>query len=336
MLRQAKYDKRKGAIKMQKKENSLPKQGIDGCTFNIESKWIHTPLINEVPLINSNGDVYGTLKQIGIDYVLFICPPKYVRKNNAIPFGISDFPYLEEMKEDIERFLKKQFPKGYYITSAKMEVNETDTMVGECQCENIFDLFCNSLLHEKDQNIFYVTQSKDCLIKRDVDSMVSRTVGNQWKLKCYNKTKMLEMEMNMELEDTSIRIEFILMTRKLHKLFGKKLSICNIFSQSGFMLLINEYKLLMDNLIDNYVKKYLSLVHKQLLEDLRRMESPTDVYCLWKENIHDKDQLKKVLKIWYKERDMNDNSNQVLQGLNKKFELPKDTFKTVKKFHYNC
>lgn len=321
---------------MRKIESSHPKQGIDGCTFYIEPKWIYTPLMSEVPLMNSNGNVYGTLKQVGIDYVLFVCPPKYVRTTNAIPFGIFDLTYIDEMREDIERFLKKQFPKGYYITSAKMEVNETDTMVGRCQCENIFDLFCNSLLHEKDQNIFYVTQSKDCSIKRDVDSMISRTIGNQWKLKCYNKTKMLEMEINMELEDSAIRIEFILMTRKLHKLFGKNLSIANIFSQSGVMLLINEYKLLMDNLIDNYVKKYLSKVHKQLLEDLRRLESPTDVYCLWKENIHDREQMKKVLRSWYRERNMNDNSNQVLQGLNKKFKLPDDTFKTVKKFHINC
>ena len=321
---------------MQKKENGLPKQGIDGCTFTIEPKWICTPLISEIPLKNPTGDEYGNLKQIGIDYVLFVCPPKYVRQTNAIPFGISDLPYIDEMREDIKRFLKKQFSKGYYITSAKIEVNETDTMVGKCQCKDIFDLFCNALLHEKDQNIFYVTQSVDCLIKRDFNSMVSRTVGNQWKLKCYNKTKMLELEMNVELEDTAIRMEFILMSRKLHKLFGKKFSIDSIFSQSGFMLLINEYKLLMDNLIDNYVKKYLSMVHKQLLEDLRKLKSPTDVYCLWKENVHDKEQLKKILSVWYKERNMNDNSNQVLQGLNKKFELPQDTLKTIKKFHDNC
>ncbi len=143
---------------MKEKENGQPKQGIDGCTFSIESKWYYKPLVNEILLKSPSGTVFGTLKQVGVDYVLFVCPPKYVRDTNEYPFGISDLPYLDDMRKEIERVLKKEFPKGYYLKATKIEVNLTDTMVGKCQCENIFSLFCDSMLHNKDQNILYVTQ----------------------------------------------------------------------------------------------------------------------------------------------------------------------------------
>ena len=265
-----------------------------------------------------------------------VCPPKYVRDTNEYPFGISDLPYLDDMRKEIERVLKKEFPKGYYLKATKIEVNLTDTMVGKCQCENIFSLFCDSMLHTKDQNILYVTQSKECQIDKDIPGFVSRTVGNQWKLKCYDKQKQLDVEMDIQISEPLVRMEFILLSRKIQNLFGKKHSLATIFSQAGIMLLLNEYKVLMDNLIDKYVKKHLSMVHKQLLEDLRELESPTDVYCLRKQNIHDKFQMRKALKTWYKERNMNDNSSQVMQGLNKKFQLPSNTLDTIKKFHSLC
>lgn len=315
---------------------NMSKQGIDGCTFIIESKWVNKPLV-EIPVLkNSNGVIYAQLSFTGIRYKLFVCPAKYLRDTNEIPFRKEDFSCLFEMRQEIEKLLKKQFPKGYKIVSAKIEVNITDTMVGKCKCKDVFELFSNSLLHVKDQNMLYVTQSKECILENNVPGFVSRNVGNQWILKCYDKTIQLDIEIDVDVDKPLIRMEFILLSRKLHKLFGKEFSIKEIFSHSGMTVLINEYKALMDNLIDNHVKRYLSVVHRQLLEDLRKLKSPTDVYCLRKNNIHDKEQLRKVLKIWYEERGMNDNSNQVLQGLNKKFGLPSDTLKTVKKFHNNC
>lgn len=319
---------------MKKGQKEIAHQGIDGCTFIVQTNWVYTPLVNEVLLKNPHGNVFGTLKQIGIEYVLFVCPPRYVRETNEIPFGLDDLPYLDEMRKEIERVLKKQFPKGYTIKMTKVEVNTTGTMVGNCECDNIFNLFCNAMLHNKDQNILYVTQSKENIIDREIPGFVSRTVGNQWKLKCYNKSKQIEVEFGITRENPLVRIEFILMTRKIEKLFGKRQKLSNVFSQAGVMLLLNEYDSLMNNLIDNYVKRYLTSVHKQLLADLREFESPTDVYCLRKQNIHDKVQLKRALKSWYRERNMNDNSNQVLQGLNKKFGLPSHTLETVKKFHF--
>ena len=321
---------------MEKSENSLPKQGIDGCTFSIESKWYYKPLVNEILLKSPNGTVFGTLKQVGVDYVLFVCPPKYVRDTNEYPFGISDLPYLDDMRKEIERVLKKEFPKGYYLKATKIEVNLTDTMVGKCQCENIFSLFCDSLLHTKDQNILYVTQSKESHIDKEIPGFVSRTIGNQWKLKCYDKQKQLDVEMDIQISEPLIRMEFILLSRKIQNLFGKKHSLNTIFSQAGVMLLINEYKSLMDNLTENYVKKHLSLVHKQLLADLREYGRPTDVYCLRKQNIHDKIQMQKALKAFYKEQNRDDISNQVLYGLNKKFGLPCNTIDTIRKFHKQC
>lgn len=319
-----------------KNQKELQKQGIDGCTFSIEPTGIYKPLINDVLIKSPSGTEFGTLKQVGTDYVLNVCPPKYVRDTNEYPFGISDLQYVDDMRKEIERVLKKEFPKGYQLKATKLEVNITDTMVGKCQCDNVFSLFCDSLLHIKDQNTLYVSQSKESYIDREIPGFVSRTVGNQWKLKCYDKQKQLYVTMGIQIAEPLVRIEFILLSRKIQNLFGKKHSLSTIFSQAGVLLLINEYKSLMDNLIENYVKKYLSMVHKQLLRDLRELKRPTDVYCRRKQNIHDRIQIKKALKAWYKEQGKEDYSNQVLHGLDKKFGLPRNTLDTIRKFHNQC
>ena len=313
-------------------KNNIKKQGIDGCTFSIISKGIFQPF-KTIQLKNSTGNIFGTLKQSYGNYTLFICPPKYMSNTNERPFGISDFPHLYSMKRDIESVLKKAFPKGYYIDLNKIEINITDTMVGKCKCENLFGLLCDSLLHHKQQNILYVSQTKDSLIDRDIPGFVSRTVGNQWKLKCYDKQKQLDIEMGIEISEPLVRIEFILLSRKIKKLLGKDHSIANIFSEKTFMCLINEYTLLIDNLIENYVKPHLSNVNTQLVKDLNSLNRPTDVYCLRKQVIHDKIQMQKALKTHYKKHNQNDISNQVLYGLNKKFTLPSNTLDTIRKFH---
>ena len=316
------------------KENNVTKQGIDGCTFHILSKTLFKP-IGRIPLISPNGNEYGMIKAVGMEYELFVCPPKYVRETNEYPFGLSDVRHIYDMKRDIECELRKTFPKGYYVETEKIELNMTDTMVGNCQCKNLFGFLCDSLLHSKSQNTLYVTSSKESFIERDIPGFVSRTVGNQWKLKCYDKQRQLETQMNIHIEEPLIRMEFILLSRKINQLFGKKNDL-SIFTPANLLLLINEYKSLMDNLCQKYVKTYMHNVRDQLLADLRKYKSPTHVFCLRKEIIYDKEIYQKALKPWYDEQGKPDNSKQVLYSLNKKYGLPSDTLNTIRKFHRQC
>lgn len=320
---------------MPKETNSLPKQGIDGCTFTILSKSLFRP-IGKIPLIGPNGNEYGMIRSVGTDYILFVCPPKYVRETNEYPFGLSDIRHINNMRRDIECQLKKIFPRGYCSEAKKIEINMTDTMVGNCQCKHLFGMLCDSLLHSKEQNLLYVTSSKETLVEKDIPGFVSRTIGNQWKLKCYDKQRQLETEMNIQIEEPLIRMEFILLSRKIDNLFGKKNDLSTIFSSSSLMLLINEYKSLMDNLCENYVKKYMYRVREQLHEDLRVYKSPTDVYCLRKEIIYDREIFQRALKAWYRKQGKTDNTKQVLYGINQKFGLPCNTLDTIRKFHRQC
>lgn len=331
--RQYKYERKNKS--MGNKNRTACTQGVDGCTFEVKSKSLFKPM-RDISLKSPTGNEFGVLRTRGIEYELFICPSKYIRKMNERPFGISDLSHIDDMRREIESVLKKVFPRGYYIEAKKIEVNMTDTMVGNCRCKNLFGLLCDSMLHGKDQNILYVTQSKDSLIEKEIPGYVSRTVGNQWKLKCYDKQKQLEVEMGVQITEPLIRMEFILLSRKIDKLFGKQNDLSNVFSVKGVSLLLEEYKSLMENLIDNYVKRYLSDVHNQLLNDLKRFKSPTDVYCLRKELIHDKVQLQKALRAMYREENREDISSQVLYGLNQKYGLPCDTLKTLRKFHSQC
>ena len=316
-------------------KNYLPRQGVDGYTFEITSKKNFSPT-PKIEMKSPHGTVFGTLTAKSGYYELFVCPPRYVRDTNEVPFGVSDLKYLSEMREEIKRVLKKEFPRGYYIDFKKTEVNITDTMVGKCRCENVFGLLCDSMIHHREQNILYVTQTRESVIDREIPGFVSRTIGNQWKLKCYDKQRQLDVEMGVQISEQLVRMEFILLSRKIQKMFGKDHSIDNIFSHNSVMLLINEYKVLMDNVIENYVKKHLSRVHEQLLEDLRILKSPTDVYCLRKRNIYDEKQMTKALKVYYKEQGREDSSRQVIHSLNRKFLLPKNTLDTIRKFHRQC
>lgn len=316
-------------------EHNLSKQGIDGCTFRILSNQLFHP-IGKIPLIGPNGNEYGVIKSVGMEYILFVCPPKYVRETNEYPFGLSDMRYINIMRRDIQCQLKKTFPRGYYSEAEKIELNMTDTMVGKCQCKHLFSLLCGSFLHNKEQNLLYVTGSKEALVEKDISGFVSRTIGNQWKLKCYDKQKQLETQMNIQIQEPLIRMEFILLSRKIDRLLGKKNDLDNIFSEFGLTLLINEYKALMDNLCENYILKHMHMVRNQLLKDLRIYNSPTDVYCLRKEVIYDREIFQRALKAWYKEQNKTDNTKQVLYGINKKFGLPQDTLDTIRKFHSQC
>jgi|GEM_PF-4935274 len=207
------------------------------------------------------------------------------------------YNYIDEIFLDIDTQLKKMFGKKFLAKLLSVEVNITEKMFGKCTCENIFRLFNNALLHKSDQNMIYVVQSDQYSFMPLINGIVTRTVKSQWKLKCYDKMSQLGIETN----EKYIRIEFILMARKITSIFNNR-EIKNVLSRCGIELLLNSFKFLYTNLIDNYVKEYLTDVHKALIDELKRTNSPVDIYCKFKEVIVDKEQMRKALKAWYKEK----------------------------------
>ncbi len=313
-------------------KNMSSRQGVDNCTFELLFIPTKKVIVDEVQLISPSGVNYGFIGNRGTKCVVSVCMPRYVRSNNARPFSRSDIPFINEICKDLDVQLKKKFGNNFYTKLCSIEINITEKLIGQCSCENIIRLFSNALLHEADQNLNYVIQSKEYKYKPCINGLVSRTINNQWKLKCYDKMNQLGIEM----DDRYLRVEFVLMSRKINSIFHDKRDIKSVITGKGIELLIENFLTLYRILMDDYVKRYLSCVQQILLDELRSNNSPMETYCKYKEVIVDKEQMRRAIKLWYKERGMTDYSRQRIRELDEKYNLPCDTLITLQSFKYAC
>jgi hypothetical protein len=331
-FKQASIQLRRQVMLRNDKTNMSSRQGVDNCTFELVFIPPKKVIVDEVQLISPSGVNYGFIGNRGTKCVVSVCIPRYIRSNNARPFSRSDIPFINEICKSLDDQLKRMFGNRFYTKLSSIEINITEKLMGKCSCENIIRLFNNALLHETDQNVNYVVKSKGFKYKPCINGLVSRTISNQWKLKCYDKMNQLGIVM----EDRYVRVEFVLMARKINAIFHDKRDINNVLTKSGIDLLVKNFISLYRILIDDYVKEYLSYIQNVLLDELRCNNSPMETYCKYKEVIVDKEQMRRVIKLWYKERCLPDYSRQRIKELDEKYNLPCDTIKTLQSFRQAC
>lgn len=302
------------------------KMGIDTCEFNIVLKNINSK--NERSGLNNEfGEKCAEIRNYNNKYVLILYLPRFLRRNNIIPFNPDDFHCLCDIKIKVKEFLTEYFGDNIVACNLKkMEVNITSSVCEGAKASNVMDLLTCTYSDTKGQSTVYVERDKESTVHISTSGIVEN-INNLRKIKCYDKGR----KENLILKNDLLRIEMVYLKRTVEKIY-KNLSLDNILTQDSFNIAFDEYKRIMNHEFKKKIKNYLNMLKDEMLAHLKECGSPKEVYYQFKEVIFDVQILRVVLKKHYKFCGKNDSSRQVVRWLGNRYKIPKGTLDTVKKF----
>lgn len=303
--------------------------GIDGMNFEIIPFGSYTNSF--LSLKNFDEVEYAKLVPTRKGFMLTICLPRAVRNDNILPYGINDIDTIDEIREEITDALNDCFFDGYESKLIYAEICGTCETIGKGKCDNIFRLFNNALLHNDEQNKLFVIRNKKMELIPYCSGMQSRTIKNRWKLKAYDKYR----EMGILSERELVRSEFCIVKRQIEKTLSAHTDISSVFTQSALESLIGLYRPLFDELINEYVKPYLSTTKEVFRQAYMENKCrPTIPYLKCREIIVDEQIIKKVIEERYEGRRRS--KKYIFQDIRrvKKYDLPYDTISTIEKLHH--
>ena len=260
-----------------------------------------------------------------------LCFPKYFEIHNAVPLRLEKSKYFEEIIDTIYATIHENFKGSFRTELVSIEMNITEVFE-ECDYEKIFLLFSHALLDKVKQNARYEIKSDKSIIIPMTSGIKTRLIKGRYLIKAYDKKKQIEAQQGFSILEHPIRIEFVFSRRAIKKIFGSNPKLNFILTQKGMNILIRTYVETIHEVINDSILPYLDKIHEQLMIHIRETRNIQDTYCKYKEVIYDQEQLRRVLKEWYKERGMSDNSRSTLAKLKKKFDLPKGTISFLSHF----
>ena len=305
--------------------------GIDHCKFNLFFKTQQNNNNEVIPIISPHHFEFGEILTERGQLVVSLCLPKYFEIHNAVPFKMNQIKYFDGVIETIHNAIRENFDSPFKTELTSIEMNITEVFKG-CDYEKVFLLISHSLLDKLKQNARYEIKSDKSVIKPMTSGVKTRLIKGRYYIKAYDKQKQIESEQGITIPYAPIRIEFVFSKNALKKMFGSRRKLDVVFSKAGLTVLVNAYVETMSEIVNDYIWPYLDRIHEQMLIHLRTCGNIQETYCEFKEVIYDQEQIRKVLKDWYAERNMADNSRSTLAKLNKKFDLPKGTIKVITDF----
>lgn len=305
--------------------------GIDHCKFRLYFKGPQESISQVISLVSPTNFEFGEILSERGNMIISLCLPKYFEIHNAVPFKMNRIGCFDEIIETIHNTIRVNFNNPFKTELTSIEMNITEVFEN-CDYEKVFLLISHSLLDKVKQNARYEIKSDRSIIKPMTSGIKTRLIKGRYYIKAYDKKRQIESEQGISIPYEPIRIEFVFSQLALKKMFGDKRKLDVVFSKAGLTVLVNAYIETMNEVVNDYIIPYLDKVHEQMLIHLRNHGSIQDTYCEFKEVIYDQEQIRRVLKDWYEERGMEDNSRSTLAKLNKKFDLPKGTIKVIMDF----
>lgn len=302
--------------------------GIDRCKFELTFKTKQNNENKIVPIISPNHYEFGEISMERGKMIVSLCLPKYFEIHNAVPLKMERLKYFDEIGECVKNTIRTNFNSPFKTELTSIEMNITEVFEN-CDYEKVFLLFSHALLDKVKQNARYEVKSDKSIVKPMTSGIKTRQIKGRYVIKAYDKRKQIEAEQGISITYSPIRIEFVFSRLALTKLFGKKRKIDDILSKAGLTILTNAYIDTMCEVVCDFIYPYLEKVHEQMMIHIRKSGNIMETYCEFKEVIYDQEQLRRVLKQWYEENDVNDNSRSALSRLNQKFDLPKGTLKVI-------
>ena len=318
-------------------------QGLDGlnCEYVLDIEGADNLYL---PKEVKKNDFESTIVEIGCTggkLTAYVNPVHCIRPNNIKPLGIVDAIRLEliysEVVEFIQEYLKKYLGDKHseeYIQKLKVTRLECNLTL-PCQAGarptdiiNLFDrVYDKTVLHrrfrkkyEKVNESFYYVRPK------------------MYAIKVYSKESEQKAIGNFNVEDNLLRIEVVFLQRSIVRMYGEeKRTLGDVLTKQAVVTLCQEYKRVFeDEIISRGIKPFLNKCVEKLLESLRDPENKQPVaetIAKCREYIPDIEVLRRALKRWYREKEIEDGSRQTIRHYrNRNFNIPEGVIQTIKAF----
>lgn len=320
-------------------------QGLDGlnCEYSINLENAKHLYIPAEELKNDADNTIVKIDCVGGKIRAYINAVHALRPNNIVSLGIADTIRLELinekvicfMKDYLRRNLKSQYSEKYIdeLKVTQLECCLTLKTLGSATPSDVIALF---------DLAFDETGVRR---KRKVKSEYEK-INKSWvyykpkcyKLKCYDKSIEQHEKGNPLVENNLLRIEIVFIDRSLKRMYGEKRTLADVLTKHSMKILFQEYKrVLTEDIIGKYIVPCLDYCVQTVFESLTYSESGKEIaetVARHKELIIDVEILRRALKRWYKFRNVNDNTKQIIcQYRKKNFGLKSDVIRTIKMFH---
>ena len=312
--------------------------GVDGMNFQLELIGADKQLcIDRRAIKNSHNVEYASVTVEKGKLFVYVNAPQIFRKDNVYPCSIYDLPKLKDaiykLTCDLQTILSEN---GIYYSVAdsilkKIEVGITSKVVGQCLPSQVQELMNRCV----DKVKVYQRNSKTQSCRKENESSFCTREG-YYESKVYDKTLQEREEGNIGVEDGLLRIEIVFQGRTIKNMFGEASTFTDVFNEESFVKVMEKFcEVFSEKIIKGQIKPFLTKARNELFEYLSETDSPTETLARHRDIILDEEILRKALKRWYELRGRPDNSRQTIYDL-RKYDLPKDVLKTIKKFHKLC
>lgn len=330
-------------VKLNKKKC---RAGADG--FNAEYKialaGMEKLYLEKEELKNKAGNTIVAIDVVGGKIRAYINAPNSVRPNNVKPIGIVDAIQLEliqpQVIEFIKTYLQKHLQSQYsdeFIDNLKvvsLEVNLTLKTVGGATPSDVIHLMDMAL----DKTVVFRKRKPNSKCSK-VDTSCLYSKPKEYRIKIYDKTCEQHEKGNPLVENNLLRIECVLIDRRLNRAFGEnKRMLKDILSKQAIEVMCVEYKKIFTEDIIPCVSRYLTMCKDLLYESLTYSTNGKEIsetIMRYREVIVDIEVLRKALKDYYlKYKHTEDRSKQMIYKYrNKELNLPEGVLATIKTFH---
>lgn len=320
--------------------------GLDGMNleYKIALDGMDKLYLEKEVLKNTAGNTIVEIDCVGGKVRVYVNAVNSIRPNNVKPIGIVDAIKLElvqpQVIEFIKGYLQKHLQNQYsdvFINNLKvvsLEVNLTLPCVGGATPSDVIHLMDMAL----DKTVVFRKRKPTCKCDK-VNTSCLYSKPKEYRLKIYDKTCEQHEKGNPLVEKNLLRIECVLIDRRLNRAFGEdKRKLKDILSKQAIEVMCEEYKKIFTEDIIPCVSTYLTNCKKQLYESLTysttgKEISETIMRC--REVIVDIEVLRKALKSFYLEyKHTDDHSKQMIHKYrNKGLNLPEGVLATIKTFH---
>lgn len=204
---------------MSRKKKNRVYVGLDGLDIKVNTTKVLEQ--NYYIFYNKKNDEIGHLQAVKDGYLLHLCLPKVLRKDNTIPFCKEDFKHIENVLACVQTQLESLFGDGIYETIVRScEVNATAELSNVTKTAPMLKLLATILLTKGEKLFICATgeqtgkryEAVKCLCSgQQIESIKTAQLSNsRVKLKLYDKSK----EKNIT-DRGLLRIEFIYSARGL-------------------------------------------------------------------------------------------------------------------------
>ena len=258
------------------------------------------------------------------------------RSTNLFPYKHTKDKTLELdiLREKIIQVLQENYGEKCICELRKVELTYTVCVASKEVISKCCNLFSGAFSERKRQSKLFVNKGIHTYLGMEVPvntGLTTPAIKNKFIIKIYDKG------LQLGLDESFCRIEFVLLTRYIKQLFKERKSIEYVFTEEALTLLQKEIKICYRNDVLPAIKQQLNDTVRQLYNTMMELNSPSKAYLEMKEYIHCHSEVKRAVKKYANKKHRTDNArNAAVHRLTTKYELDDAVIHLLYEFYDSC